>query len=255
MNEISSHDRCIILNGTLCNARLWKNFEDSVLANQSSERNCFSKNSFLYPDMTSGQSIASMARKFGNMLSHNVRTWVLGYSLGGIVALELARHYQSKIAGLVLVCSNADGQTEEKEAAVKKQLEYVNAHGLEAVFDDILLPAYFGAARSKHEEEAQRIKRSGVNLGEVVLRNQLKTLRTRIDQNANLASINLPVLLVCGETDVLCTPQQNKTMHTQLPRSVLHQCENVGHALPLLRSEELAKQMLLFVAQVSGGEF
>ena len=237
--EGTAVDRFVILNGTLCGPELWNGFERRLHS---------ASVAFEYPEITDGRSVLEIARSIGASLPAAERNWLLGYSLGGIVALEVARLSASRLAGLILVCTNADGQTEEKDRALQERLDYLAARGLEPVFDDLLLPAYFGASLPRFQEQAEAIKRSGIGLGEEVYRNQLKTLKTRRDQHAYLPALPIPTLIVYGEHDTLCTPAQNRAMGALIPNSVIHQCDGVGHALPLLRHEELAARVADFVS-------
>ena len=154
------------------------------------------------------------------------------------------------MAGLILVCVNAGGQTEQKDRAVAHELEHLERHGLEALFKDILLPAYFGDTLARHGQEAAAIMRSGLEMGADAFRNQRRTLRTRIDQYPHLNAIRIPTLLVCGENDTLCPPEGHRRMQRELPHSVLYECKRVGHALPLVRPAELARQAARFMRAI-----
>ena len=229
-----------ILNGTLCNASLWDEFVSAMVIKSK-----FKKNDFVYPDLATGETILEIAHTIGKSLSE--KTWVLGYSLGGIIALELAKHYQHKIKGLLLVSANAEGPTEQKKQAIERQLSYLKQHNLEAVFNDILLPAYFGNDPTIPKHKIEHIKTMGLAMGESTFIKQLSTLQSRIDQIPHLANITLPTLIIYGENDILCTPEQNKRMGQAFSHSTLYECKNVGHMIPLLRASELAQQVIAFM--------
>ncbi|MEM9423498.1 MAG: alpha/beta hydrolase [Spirochaetota bacterium] len=229
-----------IINGTLCNAELWQPLEDSLRSLIHGE--------IVYPDITGGHNIAEYARNIGAALESP--GWILGYSLGGIIALELAQLYPEKICGLILLCTNSDGQTPLKEEAAERQLNLLATEGLESLFEQILLPAYFSETQLREEVEAvAKIKNMGLAMGPDVLRKQLQTLRSRRDQNECLASIRTPALLVCGSEDNLCTAEQNQKMARLLPQSKLERVEGVGHMLPLLRPEALLGAVSDFVSE------
>ena len=238
----------VIINGTLCDASLWQNLECDL--------RCVGHGDFWYPDITDGQSIATYAQRIGNALDPDVANWVIGYSLGGIIAVELALRFSDRVEGLILVCTNCYGQTPEKEAGIRKQLELLDRNGLEAVLDDILLPAYFpktegSAQRSDLHESRAKVRNMGLKLGASVLRNQLQTIRSRRDQSAVLPEIDTKVLLVCGADDALCTVEQNRGMAALFPKSTLKIIENTAHMLPLVQPEELSLAVRSFLAEVS----
>ena len=237
----------LILNGTLCTPSLWSPFCESI---QKTMGNIIKteKDFFTFPDITTGDPISELATKVGDALQKNEKpTWVLGYSLGGIIALELMRNYQDVVQGLILVCSNANGQTKEKQEGLEKQRAYVQSYGLENLFDEILLPLYFGETLEKNTHLAETIKCAGMELGETVLLRQLQSLETRSDQIPNLHKINTPTLLVYGEHDPLCTPSQNQRMHEKFPQSTAREYKNTGHMLPFLQSEKLTQDVVAFM--------
>ena len=239
-------NRFVILSGTLCGEDLWRGFADALPGPSDS-------NSFVFPDITDGRSVMEIAESLEDTLSGSASTWLMGYSLGGIIALEAARLSRKGPSGLILVCSNADGQTEEKNRAVRRQLDHLEKYGMEAVFDDLLLPAYFDSSLDKHKAQALMIKKSGMALGEGVFKNQLKTLKTRRDQKPLLPGLQIPVLIIHGADDRLCTPEQNRAMHNLIPSSVIRRFEGTGHALPFLVPGELARAVSEFIAAHGGG--
>ena len=241
----------VIINGTLCDASLWQSLERDL-------RSAGHRDS-LYPDISDGQSIAAYAENIGRGLNPKTANWVIGYSLGGIIAVELALSWPDRVEGLVLVCTNCYGQTPEKEEGIRKQLELLDSDGLEAVLDNILLPAYFLKEFKQRSEnyiiEAKEargfVRNMGLELGASVLRNQLQTIRSRRNQSSLLPEIEQKTLLVCGKDDALCTVEQNEGMAALLPQSTLKIIENTGHMLPLLQPEQLSAAIRSFFAEVS----
>ena len=234
----------IIINGTLCDASLWQELERDLRS--------LGHRDFWYPDITDGRSIGAYAQNIGRKLNPNTANWVIGYSLGGIIAAELTLAFPNRVEGLILVCTNCYEQTPEKEAAVKQQLEWLDNRddGLEAILDNILLPAYFCSNSDKSGANKERVRNMGLRLGASVLRNQLQTVRSRRDQSALLPRIRNKVLLVCGGDDMLCTVAQNRGMAALLPQSTLKIIENTGHMLPLLQPEPLSVAVRTFLTEV-----
>ena len=234
----------VIINGTLCDASLWQELERDLRS--------LGHRDFWYPDITDGRSIGAYAENIGRELNPNTANWVIGYSLGGIIAAELTLAFPDRVEGLILVCTNCYGQTPEKEAAVKQQLEWLDSwdDGLEAILDNILLPAYFRSNLDESGANKERVRNMGLRLGASVLRNQLQTVRSRRDQSALLPGIRNKVLLVCGGDDLLCTVEQNRGMAALLPQSTLKIIKNTGHMLPLLQPGPLSVAVRTFLAEV-----
>ena len=226
----------IILNGTLCNEALWLPCLDRLQTN-------IPQIQYVFPSIYDGTSIENIANNITKkyILPKHNKVWIIGYSLGGIIALECVRQQQNNIAGIILISTNPEGQTEVRTQAVNRQLQCLHEKGLEAVFDEILLPAYFGNTIQSMQEQAQTVKSIGLILGVDIFKKQLTTLITRIDQRQNLPHIHVPTLLICGDKDTLCPPALHTTMNTLIPNSTLTIFENIGHMLPLLAPQKLAK--------------
>src|SRR5258708_5460057 len=60
---------------------------------------------------------------------------VIGHSLGGYVALAMAKRHAEKFAGLGLIQSTAFPDSEERKANRNKVIEFVKAHGTDPFID------------------------------------------------------------------------------------------------------------------------
>jgi len=65
-----------------------------------------------------------------------------------------------------------------------------------------------------------------------------------------LKKVQLPVLVVHGSEDMLCTPEMGKAMYQALPNAELEILPNIGHTLNLECIPDLAQLLLTFAAKV-----
>ena len=247
----------MILNGTLCDARLWEPF--CILLK---EEGVF--DTFCHPLLDDGGTVVELAHTVGDALAYairasnathaksealrtGVRPWLLGYSLGGVVALEAVKHYQDRISGLILVSTKGNAHNKEKAASVAQELAYMKKEGVGALLDTILLPAYFGEQISRYPKEAQAVRESGIRMGAEAFINQRRTIESRIDQHEHLSAVHIPTLIVCGQQDILCTPQQSRALHRAIPNSTLCVYPEAGHALPWICTTTLVRDVAAFV--------
>jgi pimeloyl-ACP methyl ester carboxylesterase len=79
-----------------------------------------------------------------------------------------------------------------------------------------------------------------LGLGEDVFVAQSEALRTRPDQRHVLPSLNIPVLIACGEEDRLCPPEWHRAMAADAQHATLHVVPGAGHMLPLEQPSRLA---------------
>ena len=236
----------IILSGTLCGDDLWEEITGRLT--QSEAR---AVDDIAHVDLTGGESIAVIAERIGEVCARYDNPWVIGYSLGGVIALEVMRCYQHVCAGLILVCAKANGRNRQKDEALRHEAIYLQEYGLAKVFDDILLPAYFGDDIEKYHHLALRVKQSGLAMGLEALLQQRRTFQSRIDQYPYLHTITVPTLVICGARDVLCTPSQSRDIADRLPAGALVEYPDVGHALPWVCAQRLADDVLRFIRQHS----
>jgi len=87
-----------------------------------------------------------------------------------------------------------------------------------------------------------------MSLGPDVFINQSRALQTRQDQQSTLSSIDIPVLIMCGSEDKLCTLERHELMHNMISNSELKIIYNAGH-MPTLEqpneTTEVLKQWLM----------
>ncbi len=62
-----------------------------------------------------------------------------------------------------------------------------------------------------------------------VLMRTLEAMAERVESCSILAAIKIPVMILCGEHDMLTPPEKSAFMQQQIQGSVLHIIENSGH--------------------------
>ncbi len=183
-------------------------------------------------------TMETMSRALDLLLTHLglEQTAVLGYSMGGRLALYFALHYQQRVMGLMLE-SASPGLKLETEREARRQSD-------RALADQILS---LGVAHFVKEWEAQPIFQTQMRLPTTV---QEAVRRERLNQTAQglagsligmgtgaqpslwdqLQELHLPVWLVVGEWDSkFC--QLAKDMSEQLHNARIIETKHSGHAV------------------------
>lgn len=134
------------------------------------------------------------------------RAVVAGVSLGGYVALALARRFAGRVSGLVLIDTKAPADTPEARAGRQRLLDTLSEHGTAGVADE-MLPKLLGETTRRARPGVVQEARSLIltNDPEGVRRAVLR-LRDRPDATPGLAAVSVPTLVVVGEEDVV-TPR------------------------------------------------
>jgi pimeloyl-[acyl-carrier protein] methyl ester esterase len=185
------------------------------------------------------------------------RCVLLGWSLGGQFALELARLVPQRVAGLVLFATTPRfGRTEGWE------------HGLEPVafqtFRDTLARnwqqtlgdfIWLQLRGSRHAEETQKHIHAALATQGLPRREALEAglaMLATNDLRHQLAGITHPTLLVAGHNDRVTPPGAVRWMNAQMVRSQYLEIDRAGHAPFLSHVEDCAAPLREFLADVAG---
>ena len=214
----------------MCDERLWRDMPHALLAQA------------VHADLSLDDTVAAMA---GRTLAATEGTLIpIGLSMGGIVALEMARQAPGRIVGMVLSDTNAGADLPERAAARPAQQERVRAGELETLVANELKPAYLAERNRVNQPLRSLILHMAVDLGEEVFVRQSEALRTRADLRGVLDEFVGPVLLTCGAEDRLCPPEWHYAMAARCATSEVEVINEAGHLLPLEQPEKFATTVL-----------
>ena len=172
---------------------------------------------------------------------------LLGHSMGGIVAMEMYSQEPNRIEKLILMDTNPNSELEEVKSKREPQIKDVSEGRLLNVMRDEMKPNYL--AQSRNQSSVLNVCMDmALSLGPDVFINQSRALQTRADQQSNIQSINIPVLIICGSEDKLCTVERHEMMHNMISNSELRIINNAGH-MPTLEqpseTTEILKEWLM----------
>jgi pimeloyl-ACP methyl ester carboxylesterase len=186
------------------------------------------------------------------------RAHVMGISMGGYIAQELALHHPDKVAGLVLGCTtcgppvrvapspevlamiapDAGVGLDPREAArrawgAQYTPEFVVANGdfLEAVLDRVLVHPTPVATRAWQMEAIQAWKGSHDRLHE----------------------LTAPTLIITGDRDVLIVPENARILHERITGSRLHVVEGAAHMFHHSHPDETVTVVTDFLSSCAAG--
>ena len=167
---------------------------------------------------------------------------LLGHSMGGIVAMEIYSQEPNRIEKLILMDTNPKAELDEVKLKREPQIRDVNEGKLLEVMRDEMKPNYL--ADIENQGNVLNVCMDmALNLGPDVFINQSKALQTRADQQGTIQSINIPVLIMCGSEDKLCTVERHEMMHNMINNSELKIINNAGH-MPTLEQPKETTEVL-----------
>lgn len=224
----------VLLPGNMCDARLWSGGGSAVEAGLAARGLAVA-----YADLSDAATISDMA---AGVLARVPGTLLpVGFSMGGIVALEMARQAPERVAGLVLIDTNAGADLPERAVVRPVQQARVRGGALATIVADELKPAYLAAANRGDAALKDLLFDMAMRLGDDVFCAQSEALRARADLGPVLDAFAGPVLFAVGAEDALCPPDWHAAMAARCTRATLRIIDGAGHMLPLERPHELAQ--------------
>ena len=220
----------VMIPGMMCDER--------IFAPQIEE--LVSKRSVHIADISKHDNISDLA---ADVLSNAPPKFCLvGHSMGGIVAMEICAQDPKRIEKLVLIDTNPLAELEEVKLKREPQISDALSGKLVNVIRDEMKPNYL--ASSENQDIILNIcLEMALSLGPKVFINQSRALQTRADQQSNIQSINIPVLIMCGSEDKLCTVERHEMMHNMISNSELKIINNAGH-MPTLEQPSETTEVL-----------
>ena len=153
---------------------------------------------------------------------------VLGFSMGGYVALEVARRAPDRVEGLALVSTSARPDTPEKKQA-RAELVNLSKIGKFKGVTPRLLPRFFSEASLQDETKTSIVLKMGADIGQENFMRQQQAIMSRRDQRPYLPSFDKPSVVICGTKDILTPPEDSQEMASLLPQADLLLLDEIAH--------------------------
>jgi len=168
----------------------------------------------------------------------------LGHSLGGIVALQLARRHPQCVAGLLLLAANARTGPPNGPLRWQAQWREAQAHGLAALARAKLAPGYgVGSNAALVQSLADQAETVGLQR----FAHQLHYAGQRPGLLSPRQALPWPVLALSGGHDALCPPTQSEEIASLSPRGRHLSLAGGGHLFPLQAAPWAARQLRHFL--------
>lgn len=171
---------------------------------------------------------------------------LIAFSMGGMVALALAKKHSSLVKKMCLIGSNCHADLPERQAPRIQHISEAKAKGLTDVLTRYYLPHYLFNHNQQHQ---QLILDMAESLGIECFEAQLAALATRKDTLSVLEDLLCPVLLLAGSDDNLCNKDHQMKMHKHCPNSDLILLSRCGHFPMLERSTTTSTLLLSWLQQ------
>jgi len=207
---------------------------------------------------TGGHSVENLGRDLLTVLEGlDLRdAVVVGHSMGGIALQELAiRHatpIEERVRGIVLLSSLGKTPLSAARRLRCAAERFSEKFSLGSVMSKPDLGTLFARIGFGRDPLASHVELTREMLASCSAETSQEAVAALFgfDLTAELPSITLPTLIVCGSRDVITPAAESRRMHELIPRSRLEVFEHAGHMLMLERTDELDALILDFARDV-----
>lgn len=227
----------VLVPGLLCTAELWHGQVEELAGRVEP----------LVPDVSAGTSVEELAH---SVLALAPRRFALaGLSMGGYVALEVARAAPERVLGLALFDTNA--RPDAPEARTPR--EELIALAEEGRFEEVprrLIPRLLAPPSQSDLVLIEVIERMAKATGPASFVRQQRAIMSRPDAREGLAELRVPALVLCGEEDLITPPDHHREMAALVPGAELEIIGNCGHMSTLEEPLVVAAAMERWLGRV-----
>ena len=160
---------------------------------------------------------------------------VIGFSMGGYVALALAEKHPELVAGLALINSQAAADTEEARQGRRAMIEKVRKEGTRAA-TDAAIPKLFANPR---EELSRYALKGAERAGVAGITWALEAMARRPDRTQVLRQLGKPILILHSAEDKFIPVARARELATLLKAKYV-EIEGAGHCTPLEGPDKVA---------------
>lgn len=227
----------ILLPGLACDAELWAG---QLTALASRHRVHVSPVHFQH------DSVPQMATAL--LAEHPGEHVYIGHSMGGMVALEVARQAPQRVRGLALLASTARPDTPELLRLRAQACEWFAQGRLDFVLRANVSFAFHPIAAANQALVARymaMVQRAGA----AALIRQNRAVMARADLREMVPSITCPAWVACGEADQLTIPELSREMALWMPNAQLDIIPGCGHMLPMEQPERVSALLCAWLAR------
>ena len=191
-------------------------------------------------DMTGAMTVPDLAAQVLRQAPE--RFALLGFSLGGIVALEMAAQAPERVAGLALVDTTPRPDPEANATTRRAAVDKARAEGM----DGYILDAWtrlVSPGNAGDPELRETIVAMARDAGPDVLAQQSEVAIHRADSRKRLGAITVPTLILAGADEQVCPLAAHEELAAGIAGSRYFTIPRAGHFAPLENPAAVARHV------------
>jgi 3-oxoadipate enol-lactonase len=197
-------------------------------------------------------SVDSMEQMMKAQKPEEAQCFLLGYSMGGRIALEAAINHPQMVKALVLANSGVGLARPAPDAAERRQalMELLSKGDMKKVTEMMTTSAFSPGFRSKNPSEFDKYMKVKLQNKADGLARTMQTLGSATTP-PDLSKVKCPVLIIVGENDAYMGVEQGKQAHEAIAGSKLLILPT-GHASAIEAPDRFNSAVLEFLSGVRG---
>jgi len=203
-------------------------------------------------------SVPQMAADAAALLDHAgvVSTHVMGASMGGMIAQELALRYPERVRSLVLACTTPGGPRSAGYAALMTALDTglsidtmeaaMTPERMKEMLEQLFTPEFIANPGPGFGQMLAAAMQFPATIAG--LKGQALAIRAH-DTYDRLGDIMAPTLVIAGDADPLIDPENARIMAKRIPRAELRMLPGLRHGFFAEKPDEANAILLEFLAR------
>ncbi len=163
-----------------------------------------------------------------------------GHSMGGAIALEVARLFPERVTGLGLVATSA-----------RLRVAPAILDGIRADFVATTETMMSWMVGADFPANARRLALKRLRESDPTVLHGDFVACDAFDRRTEIQGLPLPALIIVGEADQMTPPKFSESLHASLPNSELHRIPGAGHMVQLEAPDVVTNLLAHFIANRS----
>ena len=230
--SISPEKTLVLVPGLICDERIW----NGVLADWPSGIQVH------IADTNSDDTISGMAARILTEVKGDFA--IAGVSMGGYITLEVLNQDRKRVTHFALIDTSAQADAPAARQARLDGIQHVEQGQYEPFIRSLLVDMALGEKSKDNDELVDQLVAMALDVGAGCFIRQSKAILDRKDHTSLLPQCNQPSLVLCGEEDALCPPDNHTKMASLLPAADLVILAECGHSSPVERSAAVRSAIL-----------
>lgn len=175
------------------------------------------------------------------------RAAVVGFSMGGYVALSLVERRLELCSALVLADTKAAPDAEEAKAGRTASAQKAIREGAGPIADGMAQKLFAAATHKERAALVADVRAKMAAVAPAAVAAALLAMRDRADRRPHLAQVRVPTLVIVGAEDAITPPAEAESMKAAIPGASLVKIEGAGHLSNVERPAEFNAALLRFL--------